>query len=156
MGNLGYGIVAGFVATVVLSVLMLLKAAAGMMPEMNAIRMLSQMANGYLGLPATPVIGWLAHFVIGTILWGILFALLLDPLPGGNRIGKGVVFSIGAWLLMMIIVMPLAGAGFFALNIGIAAAIATLVLHLVFGAVLGAVYGWMEGRLRLRPAAQQR
>lgn len=155
MGNVGYGIVAGLVATIVLSVLMVLKSAAGMMPEMNAIRMLSQMANGYLGLPATPIIGWIAHFAIGTILWGILFALLIDPLPGGNRIGKGVVFSIGAWLLMMIIVMPMAGAGLFAMSIGVGAAIATLVLHVIFGVVLGAVYGWMEGR-SAKPAAQHR
>lgn len=41
---------------------------------------------------------------------------------------------------MMIIVMPMAGAGLFGLNIGIMAPVATLILHLIFGAVLGYTY----------------
>jgi len=145
MGNIGHGIVAGFVATVVLSVLMLIKAGLGMLPEMNAIRMLAQMGNQYVGLPAAPALGWLAHFLIGAILWGVLFAALVRHLPGALWL-RGVLFSIGAWLLMLIIVMPMAGAGFFGLGIGVGAPVATLVLHLVFGAVLGATYAWMQGR----------
>jgi len=42
---------------------------------------------------------------------------------------------------MMIMVMPIAGAGLFGIHLGMGAPIATLVLHWVFGAVLGAVYG---------------
>jgi hypothetical protein len=42
---------------------------------------------------------------------------------------------------MMIVMMPMAGAGFFGQVLGIAAPVMTLMLHLVFGAVLGAVYG---------------
>lgn len=157
MGNIGHGIVAGLAATVVLSVLMILKSAAGMLPEMNAIRMLAGMGQQYAGLPATPALGWIAHFAIGTVLWGILFALLVHHLPGGSFWLRGVVFSIGAWVLMMIIVMPMAGAGVFGMGIGIGAPVATLVLHIIFGAVLGAVYAWMQGRQPAgRPAASRR
>jgi hypothetical protein len=41
---------------------------------------------------------------------------------------------------MMIIFMPLAGHGLFALSLGPQATVATLVLHLIYGAVLGVAY----------------
>ena len=50
------------------------------------------------------------------------------------------MFGIGAWLLMMIAVMPMAGAGPFGLKFGPMAPVMTLVLHAIFGAVLGGVY----------------
>lgn len=81
--------------------------------------------------------------------WGILFALLVPKLPGAYWM-KGVIFSIGAWVLMMILPMPMAGAGFFGINLGIGAPIATLVLHLIFGAVLGGTYGCLEHKRQER------
>ena len=67
---------------------------------------------------------------------------MLDPyLPGGSHSVKGIVFGVGAWLLMMIVVMPMAGAGLFGMNLGIMAPIMTFILHVIYGAVLGAVYG---------------
>lgn len=143
--KLGYGILAGFVATIVLSLIMLLKVAAGMLPQFNAIRMLAMVGHKYVGLMALPVFGWVAHFLIGSVLWGILFAWIAGKLSGPYWV-RGAVFSVFAWLLMMTTVMPLAGAGFFAAQIGIAAAIAALVLHLIYGAVLGAVYGALVGK----------
>ena len=115
----------------------------GMMPAVNAIQMLTKRGATYAGLPLYPWIGWLMHFFIGTVSWGILFALIEPGLPGSHWL-RGVIFSIGAWLLMMIIPMPMAGAGLFGLNLGIGAPIATLILHIVFGVVLGAVYGWLR------------
>jgi len=133
-------IIAGFAATVVLSALMLMKASMGLMPQLNVIAMLAHMI-GFGG----PALGWLAHFLIGTVLWGVLFALLYPSLPGSEPVVKGMVFGVGAWLLMMIIVMPMAGAGFFGLNLGIMAPVMTLILHLIWGAVLGFVYKVLPG-----------
>lgn len=135
------GVIAGFIATIALSVLMILKGIMGMMPQMNAIKMLTTMAHGFMGTPMTPVVGWLLHFIIGSILWGILFALLFERIPGSSAPTKGLVFATAAWLVMMVVVMPIAGAGLFGLHLGIGAPVATLVLHWVFGVVLGAVYG---------------
>lgn len=146
------GLVAGLIATVVLSALMIIKAAAGMLPAVNAIAMLSQLGNAYAGLPQTPVTGWVLHFLIGTVLWGLLFVWTLHAIPGGGTTVKGMVFGVVAWLLMMVIPMPLAGAGLFAMNIGIAAPVATLVLHLIFGAVLGYVYATLATRGHQQPA----
>lgn len=50
-------------------------------------------------------------------------------------------FAAGAWFVMMVLLMPLAGAGAFGLKLGVTAPVATLILHWIYGAVLGAVYG---------------
>ncbi len=131
--NLKAGIISGFIATVVLSIVMILKAKMGVMPELNAIKMLANMMHAPL------VMGWVAHFMIGSLVWGILFALMVKQLQG-SVINSAMVFSIGAWLLMMIGPMPMAGAGLFGLKLGIMAAVATLVLHLLWGVVLGFSY----------------
>lgn len=68
-------------------------------------------------------------------------------LPGAFWL-RGMLFSIAPWLVMMIVMMPMAGAGFFGLNLGMAGPVMTLVLHLIFGAVLGAVYGARAARTR--------
>lgn len=137
MARLGNGFLAGFAATVVLSIFMMMKEMMGMMPEMNVIAMLTAMSHA-----STPMMGWAMHFMIGTIVWGGLFALLHDRIPGGSTVVRGVVFGIGAWLMMMIAVMPMAGAGLFGMHFGMAAPVMTLLLHMIFGATLGAVYGW--------------
>lgn len=70
---------------------------------------LPKMIAGMMGSPSTPVLGWAVQFMIGIV----------------------------GWLLMMVVVMPLAGAGLFCMNMGLMAPVMTLALHLVFGAVLG-------------------
>lgn len=141
MTRIGTGLTAGLAATVALSALMLIKSAAGMLPELDVIEMLAKMGHDYAGLPQRPLVGWIMHLIIGTVVWGVLFALLEPAMPTTGYVSKGLIFSVGAWLAMMIVVMPIVGAGLFGLGLGMAAPIATLVLHLVYGAVLGAAYG---------------
>ena len=137
MARLGNGILAGLAATIVLSIFMMMKQMMGMMPQMDVIAMLTKMSGA-----STPLMGWVMHFMIGSIVWGGLFALLHDSIPGGSTIMRGIVFGIGAWLMMMVVVMPMAGAGLFGMNFGMAAPVMTLMLHIIFGATLGVVYGW--------------
>jgi Family of unknown function (DUF6789) len=149
--NVWKGMVAGFVATVVLSLLMIMKSMMGVMPDLNVIAMLAKMMRA-----ASPAAGWVAHFVIGTVILGGLFAWFDAHLPGGSHWLKGVVFAVGAWLMMMIVIMPVAGTGLFGANLGIMAPAMTLVLHIIFGAVLGGVYGAErpEAAHRLQHAAR--
>ncbi len=146
MSHVGKGMVAGFAATLVLSALMLMKSAIGLMPELDLPRML----GGMMG--AGPGLGWIIHFMIGTVLWGALFAWLDPNLPGGSHWLKGVVFGMGAWMLMMILAMPMAGAGLFGMRLGIMAPIMTGMLHAIWGAVLGGTYGALLGRDRSKAA----
>src|SRR6516162_6219423 len=90
-GNWIKGMVAGFVATVVLSTLMLMKAMMGVMPELNPIKMIANM----LGVP--PAVGWSMHFMIRTVLWGTLFAWLDPTIPREGHWLKGILFAVGAW-----------------------------------------------------------
>lgn len=140
MGNVFKGVVAGIAGTAALSVLMVMKNLMGVMPELDVIGML----GGMMQVP--PAVAWLIHFMIGAV-WGLLFAVLYRRIPGGGPVVKGMVLLTGAWLLMMAMVMPMAGAGLFGMKLGMMAPLMTWVLHLVFGAVMGLVYG------RPKPAA---
>lgn len=53
--------------------------------------------------------------------------------------------EVFAWALMMILAMPMVGAGLFAVKLGILAPVMTLILHLIWGAVLGFVFGLLQG-----------
>jgi hypothetical protein len=137
---MGRGIISGFVATVVLSAAMLMKHSMGLMPELDPIGMISAMAG-----MSSPAIGWIGHFVIGSIFWGIGFVIVGPYLPGPYWL-RGTIFAAGPWLMMMIVVMPMAGASLFGLGLGAMVPVATLLLHVLFGLVLGGVYGLLAAR----------
>lgn len=150
--RIGNGIVAGLAATVALSIVMLLKEAAGLMPQLNPVQMITEMMGA-----SSPIVGWIVHIMIGTIIWGILFAVLESRLPGRPWF-RGALFATGAWLIMMVVMMPMAGAGIFGmgLGLGVIAPMAALMMHWIFGAVLGATYAAMgrhSGPTAARPRA---
>lgn len=139
MPNWKAGFAAGFIATIVLSAFMIAKALAGMLPAFNAITDNAHLVAMVTPLPAAPPLGWILHFLIGTVLWGAIYAWMRPNLPESGTLA-GVSFGVLAWLAMMIVFMPIVGHGFFALSIGLPATVATLVLHLIYGAVLGYTY----------------
>lgn len=134
----GFG--AGLVATIVLTALMMVKGAMGLMPELDPVHMMSVMVSDMMGFQENAAVGWVMHFMIGAIVWGGLFSIFFDFIPGSSAMVKGILFGIGAWLAMMIGPMPMSGAGFFGLGMGIVAPMMTIMLHIVFGAVLGTIY----------------
>jgi len=146
MINIAKGMFAGLAATIVLSLLMLMKAAMGLMPALDPISMIGVMMG------VSSALAWGVHFMIGTVIWGGAFAIFAPHLPGGELWLKGVVFGIGAWLIMMVAMMPMAGAGFFGMQLGMMTPVMTLVMHLVFGAVLGGVYAMLLHRTGLNAA----
>ena len=81
--------------------------------------------------------------------WGGGFALLNVSIAGDKQIVKGILFGIAAWFGMMVVMMPMAGAGLFGLNLGIGmmAAVMTLILHIVFGAVLGLAFASLHSEI---------
>jgi Family of unknown function (DUF6789) len=144
MSNAFKGMVAGLVATLVLSGLMFINSATDLMPQINIIRWLT--ALGTLSVPAA----WMDHLIVGVVVWGLLFAVYdgvaIRPAPWL----KGIIFGAFAWLLMMVAFMPMAGAGFFGARIDISTRIGLLVLHLIYGAVLGATYGFLSDLVPVR------
>src|SRR5437879_3866360 len=130
MSNALKGMIAGFVATLVLSGLMLLNSTMDLMPQINIIRMLTNL--GTLSTPAA----WMDHFIVGVVIWGLLFAVYDGGATRPAHWLKGIIFGVFAWLMMMVAFMPAAGAGFFGTKIGITAPVGLLILHLIYGAIL--------------------
>jgi hypothetical protein len=137
--NVKAGLIAGFIATVALSIFMIAKGAMGLMPQLNPIEDIVHVAQVVTSLNLPLPFGWVGHFFLGTVIWGLIYAALHASVPGAPVV-KGLIFGALAWLAMMILFMPLAGHGLFALSVGPQAVVATLVLHLIYGAVLGVVY----------------
>jgi hypothetical protein len=129
--NLGKTILAGLLATTAMTMLMLAAPLMGM-PPMNIGAMLGSMMGGMVAL------GWVAHFMIGTILavaYGLWFA---DWLPGAPA-ARGALFALLPWLVAQLVMMPMMGMGLFSGSV--MAALGSLMGHLVYGAVLGGVVG---------------
>ena len=141
MSNALRGMIAGFVATLVLGALLLLKSSFGVWPELNIIRLL--MGLGSITAPAA----WMDHFIVGTVVWGLLFSLFDSVGAGLGHWLKGIIFGVFAWFMMMVLFMPAAGAGLFGNKIGLIAPVVMLVVHLIYGAVLGVTYGLLTAWL---------
>lgn len=94
MKNFLKAMVAGLFATIVLSLLMLMKGAMGIMPQLDLPRMIA----GMMGTPDAPMLGWAVHFFIGVVLYGAALALLDEHLPGNSKIGHRVLLATAGWL----------------------------------------------------------
>jgi hypothetical protein len=141
--NIYLGIGAGLVATLVLSVLMLSKS---VVPQLDTVTLLDGIARSLLARTEMGwhhLAGWLWHFIIGTLWWGSMFGLLEPILPGRRYWIRGAYFGLGAGLLVLWSVLPLAGAGMFGMHLNPLQPLITLIEHIVYGVVLGTVYGYL-------------
>ena len=138
MSNSMKGMVAGLVATLVLSGLLLLKSTMNLVPELNLIRLLVNLGS------ISTVQAWMDHFIIGVVVWGLLFGAYDSLASRPAHWLKGIIFGVFTWLIMMVAFMPLAKVGFFGSKIGPMAVAVTLMYHLVYGAVLGTTYGLLS------------
>lgn len=75
-------------------------------------------------------------------MYGITIAALAHRMDASPTV-IGIIIGVVGWLIMMVMVMlmPMAGVGMFAMSMGVMAPMMTLILHLIFGAVLGWTYG---------------
>ena len=131
------GIIAGFIGTITISILMLIKAKANFMIDLDVVHMLTLKTGG------SPTIGLLFHFIIGTICYGILFSFIIPFIASVKIIIQGIILGFIAWLIMMLLV-PVFGHRFFILDMGDIAPILTLLFHLIFGIVFILVYTKLE------------
>jgi uncharacterized membrane protein YagU involved in acid resistance len=142
---------AGLIATLVLSGILILKTNMDLWPELNLIRLLVNLGS------IQTVAAWMDHFIIGVIVWGLMFGALDAMWDSKAYWLKGLLFGVFAWLMMMVLFMPLAKAGLFGTRIGPVAAYVTLGYHLIFGLVLGVAYGllttWYPEKAPERPSA---
>jgi hypothetical protein len=120
--KLGRGIVAGFLATVALSVLF------------DPIALAARAA----GL-TSPSLACLMHFIVGSLIWGAAFAALNDHLYGPAWL-RGVTFGVAAWAVVVLAVLSLRREGFAHVDVALVRSVPMLVLHMIYGALLGGIY----------------
>ena len=131
-------ILAGFAATFVTSSILLMKNALGAFQEVH----IAQTLSNVLGTPDEIMIGGTAFFLIGTVILSVAYAFIRPHIPVRSDLVKGLIFGFGIWLAMMLVLMPLAGAGMFAMNRSAVPVAVDLVLTLLYGLILAAVYQW--------------
>ena len=78
MSNSLRGMMAGLVATLVLSGILMLKSHLGLWPELNIIRLLVSLGS------IQTVAAWMDHFIVGVVVWGLLFGAF-DAAVGATR-----------------------------------------------------------------------
>jgi len=139
------GILAGLLATGILSLLML---SPWLPPQFETVTLLIGIARVVLqgsGLPA-PFAGWLWFFAIGGVWWGTWFAIIAPIIPGRTFLAKGAVFGLVTGLLVIWTVMPLAAGGALGMTLSLWQPLVTVSEHLVYGLALGLIYRWLEQR----------
>ena len=129
--NWGRAIIAGLMATLVMTAVGLWVAPLMGIPAMNPAQMLSGAMGG------STVLGWMGHLTIGVVL-AIGYAIGAPALPGPGWL-RGALYGIAPWLLAQIVVMPMMGMPVFSGSAAVA--MGSLIGHLVYGAVVGAIYG---------------
>jgi uncharacterized membrane protein YagU involved in acid resistance len=134
--NVKKAIVAGVAGTAVMTMVSVWGAPMMGMPKMNPAEMLAGQVGG------SPVLGWIAHFMVGSIL-ALIYAAVAGSLSGPAWL-RGALYGIAPWLLAQLAVMPMMGTPLFSGSMVMAGA--SLFGHLVYGAVVGAVYGATAAR----------
>ena len=140
MSRVQKGLVAGFAATAVVSVIEAINMTVGhwavAFPQLVAVILQS---------PGNPVIGWAGHLVAGLAL-GAAFGVLCPRLPTDTPESKGILFAVGAFILMALVIAPIGGAGMFFMRAGFGTLAWMIASHAIFGIVLGNVYGRLVAR----------
>ena len=147
--NLLKSMAGGLAGTVVMSMMMRFVAPMMLGHPMDIAAMLGNMMGGSYAL------GMAAHLMNGIVIFPLAYAFLaFRYLPGPPAL-RGMMFGTILWLLAEVMVMPMAGAGFFSSEIGGAKAVmAALMGHLVYGALLGAIAGTAESEAPERAATR--
>ena len=134
--NIGKAIAGGLVGTILLTLMMRFVA-----PMMTGQRMdVPEKLGGMIGMG--PIAGMIMHLLTGSVIFGLIYALVLFRfLPGAPWL-KGLLSGVIFWLGLEIVMMPMIGGGFFSSQMGgVKIVVAALIAHLVYGATLGGIAG---------------
>lgn len=130
----GRGALWGVVATVVMSIPMLIATATGVspLPEPIPVALLKSLLGVETAGPLVMIVAVVGHLAYGGV-WAGLLASRIHPVT----LGRGLAIGVGLWLLMQVAVLPILGWGLFGSAVTPAIAGGTLVLHLIYGATVG-------------------
>lgn len=145
------GIVAGFVATTVMTVAMV---GSYLLSGMFAQEEGNIIGEWFWGLTHNTLtdsaydvpLGAYSINLVAGIFWAIVYTGLIEPRLSGPPWRRGIIFAVVPWILSLVVFFPIVGAGFLGLGLGAGPLpiIGNLILHLVYGGVLGAFYAIPE------------
>jgi hypothetical protein len=129
------GLRAGLIAAIITTIINLAGRAAGVLSEAMDLKLMAEFAIDPAAHPAGALaLGSVIHIIAGGVV-GSIYAFLVRSYTAKS----GLFFMLAFWLVMMLVVSPLAQRGLFGIKLGLAFPIATLILHVVFGAVMGSL-----------------
>lgn len=140
MSRVQKGLIAGVFATIAVSLLEI--------PNMflNWFDPFQGVIASIIGMPGNLAVGWAIHLISGVFILGPLFGYLCPRLPTDTPETKGIVFAVGAWVVMMLGVFMLGDYRTFSSGAGFGTVAWLLITHAVFGIVLGNVYARLSAR----------
>jgi uncharacterized membrane protein YagU involved in acid resistance len=139
--SIGRTIAGGFVGTFLMTLLMRYVAPT-MGVRMNIAASLAKMMH------TSVLIGLVVHFVLGTIVFAVLYAYILYRILPGPPVVRGAAWGIILWIMMELLVMPMLGMGVFNSAMGgLKTGMAALIAHVVYGAFLGWIAGTAPDRV---------
>lgn len=139
--------IAGFVATIVFTMILMMAPKMGM-PKMDIVSLLGSMFSA----KSNPVLGWTMHLMMG-VVFALVYAFIWSLGFGAATWGIGLIFGVVHWLIVGMIMgmIPMLHAGiksgavkapglWMTNNGGVMAFMGGLVGHAIFGAVTALVY----------------
>ena len=144
-------IVAGFVATIVMSLLLVMAyAITGYIGAEDGSQLSqwfwhlshNELTEGTLDIP---IAAFSVNLLAG-LAWALVYGGVVERRMAGPGWLRGMLFALVPWLLSLVVFFPAVGGGFFGMDLdaGPLPAIGNLFLHLIFGAILGAVFAIPE------------
>ncbi len=145
-------LLAGFGATTVHIALMTIKHRAGILPEFEPYEDLQRLLSSMTALSLESPYSWLLPYINGALILGFVFGRLYVYLPGRTAIAKGGAFGVAAWLMMGLGLLPLAGRGVFARELGLGGYPAALMfaMLMLYAIVMSLLYAWLTASPRTR------
>jgi len=100
--------------------------------------------------PDFATFGALAYFVVGMLIYTLLFSNFPARIAGALWT-RGILFGAAFWLIDMLVVLPIVGAGVFGLNLGQLVPLVSLCTFALSGGILGLTHqlthrGWTTWR----------
>jgi uncharacterized membrane protein YagU involved in acid resistance len=130
---------AGLVGTAVMTALLLVEPSVGL-PKIAMGQVLST-SLGFVSAHLTlgPALGWVAHFLIGTLL-ALIYAAVFDRRLPGTPVARGLLYGVLVFIVAQLVFMPLVGGGVFSRG-DVELLAGSLLGHLVYGGLTGWIYG---------------
>jgi hypothetical protein len=138
-------LLAGFGATTVHIALMAIKHRAGILPEFEPYEDLQRLLSSITARSLESPFWLFLPYINGALILGFVFGRLFVHLPGRTAIAKGGAFGFAAWLVMGLGLLPLAGRGVFARELGLGGLPAALMLAMlmIYAIVMSLLYAWL-------------